>query len=148
MSDYRFAFAISAAGMQVEQLRLETIATNIAHMHTSSPTAQGRFEPRQVVSAPAQASFAQWLDFDGAQAMQALPMPVAQVVATPSEPRLVHDPAHPHADTQGMVAYPGVDHSAEMVRMLAALRAYEANVAAANAARAMATRALDIGGQR
>jgi flagellar basal-body rod protein FlgC len=46
-----------------------------------------------------------------------------------------------------MVAYSGVDHVAEMVNLNTALRAYEANVTAMNAARTMAARALDIGGQ-
>jgi flagellar basal-body rod protein FlgC len=47
-----------------------------------------------------------------------------------------------------MVAYPGVDHTAEMLNLNTALRAYEANVAAMNAAKTMAAKALDIGGQQ
>jgi flagellar basal-body rod protein FlgC len=62
-------------------------------------------------------------------------------------PRLVHEPGHPHADGKGYVAYPGINHAAEMVNMMSALRAYEANVVAMNAAKTMAARALEIGGQ-
>ncbi len=70
---------------------------------------------------------------------------VAAVVADPSPPRLVYDPAHPDAGPDGYVAYPNVDPLAEMVNLLAATRAYEANVAVFAAARTLALRALDIG---
>jgi len=63
-------------------------------------------------------------------------------------PRMVYEPGHPHADTKGYVAYPGVDQSTQMVNMASALRAYEANVVAMNAARVMAARTLEIGGQQ
>ena len=58
----------------------------------------------------------------------------------------MHEPGHPDADAKGFVAYPGVNTLNEMVTMIAATRAYEANVAALNAARVMALKALDIGG--
>jgi flagellar basal-body rod protein FlgC len=60
-------------------------------------------------------------------------------------PRLVHEPAHPDADARGFVAYPGIDATSEMVGLMTAVRAYEANVVAVNAAKSMALRALDIG---
>jgi len=60
----------------------------------------------------------------------------------------VHEPGHPHADKSGMVRYPGVDHLSQMVSITEALRAYEANLAALQTARAMASRALDIGGNQ
>jgi flagellar basal-body rod protein FlgC len=70
------------------------------------------------------------------------------VVATNAPQRMVQDPGHPHADAQGYVRYPGVDQAAEMITAMTALRTYEANVAAMGFARAMAARALDIGGSR
>jgi flagellar basal-body rod protein FlgC len=62
-------------------------------------------------------------------------------------PRLAFEPGHPDADDKGFVAYPGINPVAEMMNLLTATRAYEANVAALNAAKAMALRAIDIGGQ-
>ena len=61
-------------------------------------------------------------------------------------PRLVHEPGHPLADSRGLVSYPGVDPATEMVTLMSASRAYEANVAAMNTARNLALKALDIGG--
>ena len=51
---------------------------------------------------------------------------------------MVYEPGHAYADSKGFVAYPGVNHTAEMLTLNSALRAYEANVAAMSAAKAMA----------
>ncbi|SDI72439.1 hypothetical protein [Paraburkholderia phenazinium] len=59
--------------------------------------------------------------------------------------RLVYDPAHPHADAKGFVAYPGLDHAGEMALMVQTLRVYESDVVMFNAARSMYMRALDLG---
>jgi flagellar basal-body rod protein FlgC len=59
---------------------------------------------------------------------------------------MVHEPGHPMADAKGFVKYPGVDPAADMISLMSAARAYEANVAALNTARTMALKALDIGG--
>jgi flagellar basal-body rod protein FlgC len=61
------------------------------------------------------------------------------------QPRLSYEPGHPDADERGYVAYPGIQPVGEMMNLLTAVRAYEANVAALNAAKAMALRTLDLG---
>lgn len=61
-----------------------------------------------------------------------------------SDFRLVHDPGHPDADADGYVLMPNVDVVGEMVDLIEAARAYEANVSAVQAAKDMFTRALDI----
>ncbi len=75
-----------------------------------------------------------------------VPLPEATIEPTVIAPRMVYEPGHPFANERGFVAYPGVDAATEMVTIMTALRAYEANVAALNAARTMTLRALDIGG--
>jgi flagellar basal-body rod protein FlgC len=62
--------------------------------------------------------------------------------------RLVHDPAHPLADKEGMVRYPSVDLAQEMTGLLVSSRSYEANVRAFNMLRAMCLKGLEIGGRR
>jgi flagellar basal-body rod protein FlgC len=57
----------------------------------------------------------------------------------------VFDPSHPDADENGLVLLPNVNLMEEMVALLSASRVYEANVAAFNAAKSMALRALEIG---
>lgn len=139
--DYRAAFQISAAGMDAERLRLDVTALNLANMNTTSKTEAGAFRPMQVVTQLKGVNFEGVMQAEGAM----LGLPQATVVPTNAQPRFVHDPSHPHADASGMVAYPGVQHASEMVRMVNALRSYEANVAAASATRAMAAKALEIG---
>jgi len=67
-----------------------------------------------------------------------------EVREEPVKPRMVYDPNHPDAREDGMVLYPDVNTITEMVDMIAASRAYEANITVMNAAKDMANRALDI----
>ena len=60
-------------------------------------------------------------------------------------PRRVFDPSHPDADTKGFVEMPNIQVMSEMVNMIAATRAYEANTTAMNAAKSMAMKSLEIG---
>ena len=57
----------------------------------------------------------------------------------------VYDPTHPDADEDGYVMMPNVNSAEEMVDLMAATRAYEANVTALNIAKSMTLKALDIG---
>lgn len=142
--DYRAIFQISTSGMNVEKLRLETAALNLANMHSTAGPGGAAFRPMRVVAKAVVPDFAGWMDASS----MALGGAQAQVLPNESAtPRLVHDPGHPHADVNGNVHYPGVDHTTEMITVMTALRAYEANVAAISAARSMANRALEIGGQ-
>jgi flagellar basal-body rod protein FlgC len=143
--DYRAIFQVSASGMSLEKLRLDTAALNLANVDTSVPPGGVAFRPLRVVGQAVAPAFSQWMQL--ADARQAGGVVAAAVVPTDATPRIVHDPAHPHADAHGDVYYPGVDNTAEMVNVMTALRAYEANVAAIGAAKAMATHALEIGGR-
>ena len=67
------------------------------------------------------------------------------VVEDPSDLVPVYNPGHPDADADGYVQMPNVNTAQEMVDMLAASRAYEANVTAFNATKAMILKALEIG---
>ena len=58
--------------------------------------------------------------------------------------KLVYDPGHPDANAEGYVELPNVDIVTEMVDMITASRAYEANVTTINAAKSMAQQALNI----
>jgi flagellar basal-body rod protein FlgC len=70
---------------------------------------------------------------------------VAQIAEDTTPPRLVYEPGHPDADANGYVTYPNVDIVHEMVDMITASRAYEANIQAFNAAKNMFMRTIDIG---
>ena len=144
--DYNAAFQISASGMAVEKLRLDITAANIANMNSAAPSAAQAYSPLRVVAQAVPLNFSQ--QFGELYNVAGGGVQVVAVAPQAVTPRMVYEPGHPYADSKGMVAYPAVNHTAEMVNLNVALRAYEANVAAMNAAKVMAARALEIGGQQ
>ncbi len=142
--DYQSAFHISASGMAVEKMRLDITAANIANMHSAGTSAGSVYRPLHVLAQPVQLSFAHQF---GRLALASGGVQAAAIEQQNVAPRMVYEPGHPYADPKGFVAYPGVNHTSEMMNLNLALRAYEANVAALGAAKAMAARALEIGGK-
>jgi flagellar basal-body rod protein FlgC len=144
--DYQNAFAISSAGMAVERLRVEVSALNLASANTVADGTGAVFQPLRVVARAASGGVAGDPATFSALIGRGMAGPVATVEAADLPARKVLEPGHPAADAQGFVSYASVDPATEMLTLLSATRAYEANVAAMNAARTMAMRALDIGG--
>ncbi|MFL6573099.1 MAG: flagellar basal body rod protein FlgC [Burkholderiales bacterium] len=137
--DFSAVFDISAAGMNLERMRLEATAANLANAQTTGTA----FRPLRAVAASGTPDA-----FDLTLAA-ALPRPLAPaIVPGSSAPRMVLDPGHPDADARGFVAYPDVSPVSEMVRLVEIGRAYEANVRALGMARSMALKALEIGSER
>ncbi|MCH8618757.1 flagellar basal body rod protein FlgC [Undibacterium sp. TS12] len=142
--DYRNAFAISATGMNVEKLRLDTTANNIANLHSTRGADGKLYRPLHVKVVEANDNFA--LDFERLSGANLRGVQVAKVEELDVAPRKVYEPGNPDADDKGYVSMPGINHVTEMVNISTALRAYEANVVAMNAAKRMALKALELGG--
>lgn len=141
--DFFQAAAISASGMEVERTRLDVSAMNLANVHSSRTAEGGAYKPMRVVAgAGPVAPFSSVV----ASAGQPSGVRVLDIQRVDVPPRLAFEPGHPDADAQGFVAYPGVDTTVEMVSLMTAVRSYEANVIAMNAAKSMAMKALEIGG--
>lgn len=141
--DYQAAFAIGAAGMAIEKMRADLAALNLANANTTRTADGGYYRAGRLVTqaAPGFGALMQ------AGAGQTLPY-ASGVVTVETPPRLLHEPGHPHADERGFVAYPQIDSLTEMVTIMNATRAYQANIASIGAARSMAQEALKIGGAR
>jgi flagellar basal-body rod protein FlgC len=120
----------SAAGMTAHRLWMDVIASNLANAESTRSLDGGAFR-RQLVVLSSQA------DQGGVK--------VDSVTADPSPLREVYDPGHPDADPAGIVRYPNVDPVREMVDMMAASRAFEANAVAMTTSKTMMLRALEIG---
>jgi len=139
------AMDTSASGLTAERLRLDIIASNLANANTTR-TPEGTPYRRRVPVFEARGSdpVAQLVPFarvlDGVTGVR-----VAGIATDPTPFKTKYDPGHPDADENGMVSMPNVDVVTEMVDMISATRGYEANVTAINAAKSMATRALEIG---
>ncbi|MCD4501041.1 flagellar basal body rod protein FlgC [Chromobacterium vaccinii] len=141
------SLAISQSGMDVEQLRAEVAARNIANANVAAAPGAALAKPLRVVVQPVGAGFGQALS--RAESDQPPPGGVrAAVVESDAPARKVLDPSSPLADAQGYVQYAGVNTLEEMFAMTMAVRSYEANVTAFNAARSMMQKALDIGGKQ
>ena len=141
--DYTQIFAVSAAGMDVERTRLDVAAVNLANAQTiAGPDGQG-YRPQRVIAYAMPNTTSPFGDLVSGGAVFA---PLASVEPTDAPDRTAYEPGNPFADARGLVSYPGVDSATEMMSIMSALRAYEANVAAMNATRTMALKALDIGG--
>ena len=99
--DYLAAFAISAAGMEVQRTRLDVAAVNIANVNTTTSINGGPYVPLIAVTKNKK-SF-----FDGFEKLTQLnSIPQATVVQDANNvPRLVFEPAHPDANADGFVAY-------------------------------------------
>ncbi|HHY36696.1 MAG TPA: flagellar basal body rod protein FlgC [Firmicutes bacterium] len=139
------SFDISASGMTAQRLRMDLIANNLANVNTTRTSDGGPYQ-RQVPlfsSRDAAPLFPAFLDRKIKSTGGGVR--IVGIVKDPAPPRLVYDPEHPDAGEDGYVAYPNVNVIMEMTDLIAASRAYEANVTAFNAAKTMASIALDIG---
>ena len=56
----------------------------------------------------------------------------------------MYDPSHPQADEEGYVMYPNVDTTEEMVDLMAASNAYDANLTALSVIKAMINKTLEL----
>lgn len=134
------SFDVSASGIHAQRVRMDVIAENIANAE-STRTAQGGPYRRQRVT------FSAAYDNAIRQGNRVKGVEVEGIVEDPTDFRTVYDPGHPDADASGYVRMPNVNVVEEMVDMISATRAYEANVTALNAAKSMISSAIDIGRQ-
>ncbi|KRQ87062.1 Flagellar basal-body rod protein FlgC [Caloramator mitchellensis] len=135
------AFRISASGMSAERLRMEVIADNIANAETTRTSSGGPYV-RKVVSFEENLVRA----IDNNKVTEKLKgVKVSAVSKDPSPLKKVYDPSHPDADKDGYVLMPNVNILNEMVDLITASRAFEANVTALNVSKQMAMKALEIG---
>ncbi len=139
MSGVFKAMQISASGLTAERFRLDTISNNLANINTTRTAKGGPYKRQSVV-------FAERLErAKGPKRFQVAGVKVTKIVEDRGEDRKVYDPNHPDAKEDGYVHYPNINVVNEMVDMITATRAYEANVTAVNAAKTMALKALEIG---
>ena len=128
------ALDISTSGLVAQRVQLDTIAGNLANLQTTQRT-DGKPGPylRRVALLAAG-------DGRGGSGVRVLNV----VEDTQSRPRLVKDPGHPDANADGIVAYPNVDMSTEMINAMVAVRAYEANVTAMEATKSIIASSLRL----
>ncbi len=142
------AININATGLTAQRLRMDVIAKNIANVDTTR-TENGLPYRRQVVvfeedcnSVP----FSQLLSQNSQSFLQKSGgVKVKGIIDDKTPFKRTYDPGHPDADGEGYVLMPNVEAVIEMVNLISAARAYEANVTAINVTKGIAQKALEIG---
>ncbi len=141
--DFLSALRISASGLAAERVRVNLASSNLANAEsTRGPDGKPyqRLDP-VLEAVPFDA------ELGGASASgggEPLGVRVAQVRQAETTGRRVYDPSHPDADQQGFVTLPDVNPIHEVVNLMSASRAYDANASAVETLKTMAQRALDI----
>ena len=138
------AIDVAASGMTAERLRLDVISNNIANVNTTRTAEGGPYRRQYVVFEPRQGDASSFSQVMAGQ-LQLNGVRVSGIRQDDSPLRMVYEPGHPDADAEGYVRMPNINIVTEMVDMMTASRAYEANVTSVNVAKSMMLKALEIG---
>jgi flagellar basal-body rod protein FlgC len=130
---------VSAGALSAQRTRLDIVAQNIANAQTTRGP-DGQPYQRRLVSFESELMRTQGQAGHSLQGVK-----VGSIVADPTRGQRVFDPQHPDAGPDGMVQLPNVNLAYEMVDLITATRAYEANLSVVKNARQMAAKALEIG---
>lgn len=130
------ATEIAVGGMRAQRIRMNVIANNIANVQTTRTSEGGPFRRQLAI-------------FRGEHLAPTLDpgkfgVKVKGVVPDMSPFREVYDPSHPDANAEGLVLYPNINIAVEMIDLLSAQRAYEANIDVILSGRRMTQKALEI----
>ena len=174
MKSFLQALEISASGLRLQRIRINTIASNLANIHTTR-TEDGKPYMRKEVIVRAKPIKTYWKEIPDIKVVPPLyfafflppfiadkiagrlkelnlvrekplhKVELVDIVEDPRPPIKKYDPTHPDADENGYVAYPNINPIEEMVNLISAQRAFEANVSAIIATRQITQSALEIG---
>jgi flagellar basal-body rod protein FlgC len=138
---------ISASALAAERLRMDVTGENLANAQSTGSARGGPYRRKEVVLESTGGGFAGALAAaraGGPAGAQDGGVRVAAIVEDQTPGRLVYDPGHPDADARGYVRLPNVNPVTEMVDLISASRAYEANVTAMQTAKQMFSKTLEL----
>jgi flagellar basal-body rod protein FlgC len=145
MSGFFKSMDISSSALAAQRIRMNILSTNLANAQTTRTPEGGPYRRQDVVfsAQPLGTPFEDFLDdkFDA----KLKKVKVVDVHQDQSEPRKVFDPSNADADKDGYVKMSNIQIMSEMVNMITATRAYEANATAFSETKAMAQKSLEIG---
>jgi flagellar basal-body rod protein FlgC len=142
------ALDISGSGLSAERMRMDVSAENLANANTTRTAAGGPYRRKvvelqqQTPQTSFQTALSSKMGSGNSQAGTGVQVEGIAEDTTPN--RRVYDPGNPDAGKDGYVSMPNVDSVTEMVDLISASRAYEANVTAMQSAKTMFTKTLDL----
>ncbi|MGL5978954.1 MAG: flagellar basal body rod protein FlgC [Erysipelotrichaceae bacterium] len=135
---------ITGSALTAQRVRIETITQNLANVATTRTEDGGPYTRKLVVLEEKQLSFDDVLQQRRSSSKQG-GVQVKEIIESDQEFVPVYNPEHPDANEEGYVLMPNVDRTEEQVDLMAATRAYEANITALNVVKTMTMRAMEIG---
>jgi len=132
----------TSAGLNAERIRMDVVSQNIANVNTTSGPDGKPYQRRQVVF---ESVLNSQLGGSGIPGSEAQTIRVSRIETSSRPPRMVYQPGHANADPNGMVAMPNINIHEEMIDLMSASRAYEANLSVVKTARSLALQTLSIG---
>ena len=157
------SFDISGYGLSAQRFRLNLISSNIANANTTRTDEGGPYRRQSVIfkatdfdkhynkELEKNSNFHKYenpldekIGLNDTSKPPVTSVVVDKVVRDDSKPVLRYEPNHPDANEQGYVAYPNINPVVEMADLVEATRAYQANVAAFQSAKSMATSAIEM----
>lgn len=136
---------VSAMALTAEKTRIDVINKNMANSNTTRATGGMPYRRQMVVFKERKGTpFSSYLK-EASNKYLNEGVSVSGIVEDTTPFKVIYEPGHPDADENGYVRMPNVDMAKEMVDMIDAYRAYEANVTSLNTSKSLLMKALDIG---
>lgn len=143
---------IGATGLRAQEVRMNVVSNNIANIDTTRTPQGGPYKRKDVVFVATDyddrtllVSDEGVLNKDDGSFILPKGVQVIDVVDDRNATKMVYKPGHPDANKQGYVSMPNIDAVVEMINMIGATRAYEANLKTISSARDMVLKTLNIG---
>jgi len=132
MKEMFLPLKVSATALEAQKIRLNTIASNVANASSTKTADGGPYRKKDVL-------FRSFLYDESSVGVD-----IPKIVEDQRPGRMVFEPSHPDADKNGYVSYPNVNVIEEMVNLMAASRAYEANLTLISTYKDMFNKTLSI----
>lgn len=129
----------AGSALTAQRLRMDVISSNLANAETTE-TPQGGPYKREMVVFESRPGFDPGYGATGPAGVQ-----VSAIIQDARPPARVYSPGNPQADASGFVSYPNVDVTTEMVDLMTASRAYEANASVIQTSKTTIQTTLDLG---
>ncbi len=126
----------AGSALSAERLRMDIISSNIANTNTTHDV-NGDYNPYK-------RKFVQFETILDEKTGLSKGIIVNQIIEDKDDLRKVYDPSNPNADESGYVEYPNITMEREMVDLVTAKTAYEANIKAIQVFKTMFNSALEI----
>ena len=136
------AISVSASGMEAQRTRAELLTQNLANAETTRTPDGGPYRRKDAVFASGPVSSPFGSEFQSS--LENVGVSVSDTVTDTRDPEKRYLPGHPDADQDGYVAFPRINTAEDMVDLMGASRAFQANISAISAVKDMIQRSIDL----